>query len=194
MNYLAHSLLSSENSDLIVGNFIADHLKNNELKAIPEKIKKGVLLHRKIDVYTDSHPLFKLSKRYFYNGFEKHSGVLTDIYYDHLLAQNFNKYHSKELLPYSLEIYAILENHKTSLPNSSLQFLNYIKRNNTFFEYSKTEGVNLVLKHLSHRINHGIDLSKSLPLFIENKEYIEKHFSDFMTDMMIFVKGEIEKL
>lgn len=189
MNYLAHAFLSFNNEPITVGNFIADHIKLSDTGHLPPEIKQGVLLHRRIDYFTDAHPLFIKSKRHFYNGFERYSGVLTDIYYDFVLAKNFDKFSDIGLSDFTQNIYSILQSNKHHLPESANRFLNYVLKNNTFFEYSKIEGVELVLKHLSHRINHGILLNESLPLFLQNEKAIEEDFLEFIQDLIKEVKA-----
>lgn len=188
MNYLAHSLLSGNYTNLVIGNFIADHLSPTEFSGLQNEIKKGVLLHRKIDSFTDSHPLFKSAKRHFYNGFEKYSGVLVDIYYDHILAANFSRYSNTDLLLFSQNIYSILEENKIHLPLGANRFLDYMKSNNTLSEYSKIGGIELVLKHLSYRIGHKVDLSLSIPLFEANKRSIEEDFFVFFDEIRSHLK------
>ena len=83
MNYLAHAFLSNNDRDLLIGNFIADHLRGNDFKDHKPEIIEGIYMHRKIDTFTDSHPNFKASKRLFYNGYERYSGILIDIYFDY---------------------------------------------------------------------------------------------------------------
>ncbi len=189
MNYLAHSFLSFNNEPLTVGNFIADHIKLAAAEHLPEDIRQGILLHRRIDYFTDTHPLFIKSKRNFYGGFERYSGVLTDIYYDHILAKNFSKYSVIGLQQFTENIYALLHRNKQHLPESSIGFLKYAQKNNTFFEYSKIGGIELVLKHLSYRINHGIFLNESLPLFVANEKKIEEDFLEFFEDLIKEVKA-----
>lgn len=192
MNYLAHSFLSFNNEPVIVGNFIADHIKLSQTDSLPELIRKGVLIHRKIDSITDSHPLFVRNKRHFYNGFERYSGVLLDIYFDYLLAKNFHLFSDAGLEAYTQNIYQVLNNNRQYLPNSSERFLQYVLKNNTFFEYSKIEGIELVLKHLSYRINHGVWLNESLPIFLEQENKIEVDFKDFMGDLITEIKKELK--
>lgn len=184
MNYLAHAFLSFNNEHLTIGNFIADHIKTAEADKLLPEIKKGVMLHRRIDYFTDTHPLFIKSKRHLYDGFERYSGVLMDIYYDHILAKNFKEFSDVDLIPFTQNIYKVLQNNTQHLPESSQGFLNYVLDNNTFFEYSKIEGIELVLKHLSYRINHGILLNESLPLFVKNEKAIEDDFMKFMHELI----------
>jgi acyl carrier protein phosphodiesterase len=189
MNYLAHAYLSFGHEETMIGNFIADHIRLRQADHLPENIRRGISLHRKIDHFTDTHPLFIKSKRHFYEGFERYSGVLMDIYYDHVLARNFSKYSKVPLQEYTQNIYRILQDNSQFLPESSKRFLDYAIERNTFFEYSKIEGIELVLKHLSHRINHGIWLNESIPMFIANEKAIEQDFFEFMEDLTKEVKA-----
>jgi len=184
MNYLAHAFLSFGNEPLIVGNFIADHIKIARAGYLPAGVKQGMFLHRKIDYFTDTHPLFTRSKRYFYDGFERYSGILVDIYYDHLLAKNFSKYSDINLEDFTQNIYSLLQRNEQHLPESSKHFLKYVISNNTFYRYSTLEGIELVLKHLSGRINHGVWLNESVPLFTANEKLLEAEFHEFMEDLI----------
>ena len=92
MNYLAHALFSNNEPNLLIGNFIADHLRGNDFTNYPTEIINGIYLHRKIDTFTDNHESFKASKRVFYDGYARYSGILIDIYSDHFLAKNFERY------------------------------------------------------------------------------------------------------
>ena len=63
VNFLAHLYLSQNNTNMMIGNFIADHVKGNDYKKYSNEIQKGILLHREIDTYTDTHPIVRKSKR-----------------------------------------------------------------------------------------------------------------------------------
>jgi len=182
VNYLAHAYLSKEDEGLLVGNFIADHLRGNKFDYLSDAIKKGIALHRQIDTFTDSHEAFKKSKRLFYNGFEKHSGILVDIYFDHLLAGNFTTYHPKTLPEFTEHVYDVYQKNKSLLPDTSTKFLGYVLQNNIYNAYGKIEGIEKVLFHLSKRIGHGVMLNESVKLFIENEFELKQNFEVFMED------------
>ncbi|MBK6523308.1 MAG: DUF479 domain-containing protein [Sphingobacteriaceae bacterium] len=184
MNYLAHAYLSNNDEGLLLGNFIADHLRGNNFEHLSEEVKKGIYMHRKIDQFTDEHPSFKQSKRLFYDGFEKYSGVLVDIYFDHLLARDFISYSQKSLPEFASHVYGIYEKHKHVLPENSERFLSYVLSNNIYNAYSKIEGIEKVLFHLSHRINHGVMLNDSVTLFKKNEIELQENFTIFMKDIV----------
>jgi acyl carrier protein phosphodiesterase len=183
MNYLAHAYLSGSNEEVLVGNFIADHLRGNNFDMYPEGVRQGIQLHRRIDTFTDAHPLFKSSKRVFYEGFEKYSGILVDIYFDHFLAKLFHRYHHESLETFSSKVYSVYRNNQHLLPESSTRFLAYVIKNNIYENYAELSGIETVLTHLSHRIGHKVALNESIGLFLDAEKVLEMNFSSFMEDI-----------
>jgi acyl carrier protein phosphodiesterase len=182
MNYLAHSFLSNHNEGLLIGNFIADHVSGNHFENYTPEVIEGIRMHRRIDAFTDSHVKFQESKRFFYKGFEKYSGILVDIYFDHLLAKNFSIYSPAPLSDYCLRVYNVYTKNQQLLPESSVGFLNYVLQNNVYFSYSTEQGIERVLYHLSHRIKHGVFLNESITIFRENLPQLEENFRLFFRD------------
>lgn len=182
MNYLAHAFLSNNDEDILIGNFIADHLRGNNFTGLSQRVIEGVLLHRKIDTFTDEHSEFKKSKRVFYDGFEKYSGILIDIYFDYFLAKDFSKYSEISLSEFSKKVYKIYSDNQSLLPKSSSRFLEYVIQNNVYLSYSSIHGIETVLNHLSHRIKHRVQLDDSIKLFKEHETELQQHFDAFFKD------------
>lgn len=182
MNYLAHALLSANNEALLIGNFIADHLRGNKFDNLPPTVIEGVKMHREIDAFTDTHELFKKSKRIFYPKYEKYSGVLIDIYFDHLLAKNFLELADIRLNTFAQKVYGMYNNNKAILPKSSERFLNYVINNNIYEAYAEKDGITTVLGHLSQRINHGVQLQNSMEDFLEHEKILEDNFKLFFEE------------
>jgi acyl carrier protein phosphodiesterase len=183
MNYLAHALLSDFDEEVLIGNFIADHIRGNQFTQYSPNIIKGIQLHRKIDSFTDAHPDFKATKRFFYNGFEKYSGILTDIYFDYHLALQFENHSTVSLREFCDFCYQVYQKNQEILPKSSKHFLRYVIENDIYFHYGQIEGIEKVLFHLSHRIRHGVFLNQSISLWENHKHTIETHFSQFWPDL-----------
>jgi len=88
VNYLAHAYLSFGIPDVVVGNLISDFVKGKKQLEYPDSIRKGITLHRAIDTFTDSHPVTRHAKSYFRAAYGLYSGALTDVVYDHFLAND----------------------------------------------------------------------------------------------------------
>lgn len=192
MNYLAHSYLSYQQPDIIIGNFIADSIQGNRFEGLTEGIIKGISLHRKIDSYTDAHPLFLTSKHRFSKDFDKYSGVLMDIIYDHYLAKNFEQYSSLSLQQHADGIYDILKNNHDFLPENAKRFYGYMTERNILFHYSSINGIKTVLTHLSGRIRNRFELQHAIPILEANYQEIEEEFFVFFDDLQAFCKEQPE--
>src|SRR6478609_22744 len=116
MNFLAHIFLSNDQDEIIIGNFIADAVKGNNYKIYSEEVQKGILLHRQIDYFTDTHSVFIQSRTRLREEFGKYAGVVGDIFYDHFLAANWTQFHPTPLDLYSKEIYSLIEQNWSILP------------------------------------------------------------------------------
>src|ERR1700741_2833759 len=97
MNFLAHIYLSGNDEDVIMGNFMGDFVTGRHYEGLNAGMIKGVELHRKIDEFTDTHPVVQQSKERLYKNYHKYAPVIVDIFYDHFLAANWSKYSNIEL-------------------------------------------------------------------------------------------------
>jgi acyl carrier protein phosphodiesterase len=192
LNYLAHSYLSYQKTDLIIGNFIADSIRGNQFEGLTDGIVEGIRLHRKIDTFTDSHPIYLTSKHRFSKDFDKYSGVLMDIIYDHYLAKNFEQYSTLSLQTHANGIYEILKHNHDFLPENAKRFYGYMTERNILYHYSTLNGIETVLTHLSSRIRNRFELQLAIPILEANYQEIEEEFTIFFDDLQTFCKEQPE--
>ena len=91
MNWLAHVLLSSQQIDFQLGNYLADPLKCQVWSGATRELIEGVNTHKSIDSFTDSDKIVSLSKsRLRKKGLLK--PVIIDLTYDYLLTQHWDSF------------------------------------------------------------------------------------------------------
>jgi acyl carrier protein phosphodiesterase len=183
LNYLAHQFLSFKNTDLMIGNFIADSIQGNRFEGLSDDTIKGITLHRKIDSFTDSHPIYLTSKHRFSKDFGKYSGVLMDMIYDHYLAKNFENYSDSSLQEFCNHTYHVLNQNISIFPEPAKRFHGYMIEHNVLFNYSTLQGLETVLTHLNHRIRHRYQLQHSITLIKEQNADIEEEFFIFFDEL-----------
>jgi acyl carrier protein phosphodiesterase len=88
VNYLAHAYLSFGIPEIAVGNLISDFVKGKKKFDYPDRIQAGISLHRSIDTFTDTHPVTRIAKSYFRADYGLYAGAITDVAYDHFLAND----------------------------------------------------------------------------------------------------------
>ena len=184
MNYLAHVYLSGNNKDIVIGNFITNNIKGNNYKKFNINWQKGILLHRFIDSYTDSHYIFREHSKLFFNSHRHYSRVLIDIFYDHFLAKNWKKYSLTTLVSFELDFYKTLKENINKFPSDILNKINFFINQNLFTKYSSIEGLIHVLKKMEKKTVYESNLATSIDKFISFSPKMELQFFIFFEDMI----------
>jgi acyl carrier protein phosphodiesterase len=192
MNFLSHLYLSGNSEGLIIGNFIADSVKGNAINDFPEEIRKGIILHRKIDTYTDSHPIVEQSKIRLREKYKKYAGVIVDIYYDHYLAINWSDYSTENFHTYTQNIYALIEQNRQHLPPKSAMFTKYMLEHNILSAYAKLEGIEKVLLGMSRRTTFESNMEHAIKDLKEHYNLFENEFRLFFPKLQQFVNLQIQ--
>ena len=184
MNYLAHVYLSRENIDLAIGNFIADNIKGNNYKKFNINWQKGILLHRFIDSYTDSHYIFREHSKIFFNSHRHYSRVLIDIFYDHFLAENWKKYSQISLVNFEYDFCKSLTKNLNKFPNEISNKIRFFINQNWFTKYSSIKGLIYILKKMDNKTQFDSNLVTSIEKFISFAPEMETQFFIFFEDMI----------
>jgi acyl carrier protein phosphodiesterase len=85
-------------------------------ESLPLAIRQSIWLHRKIDAFTDAHPVFRASKGRLRPPWRRYAGILVDVFYDHFLARDWALYSSVSLRDFSWSVYRTLHSHHEGLP------------------------------------------------------------------------------
>lgn len=189
MNFLAHIYLSGDNDELTIGNFMADPIKGSDYEKYPGDYRRGIILHRRIDSFTDSHPIVYQSAHRLFNKFRHYNGVINDVFYDHFLAKNWGKYHSQDLADYVQDFYELVENNTEILPEKIQYMFPYMKSQNWLLSYKEVSGIEKTLSQMSSRIK-GPPLNEAISILDQHYEDYENEFIAFFADMQKYVLKE----
>lgn len=188
MNFLAHLYLSGRNEDITIGNFIADHVKGEGILKFTPAIQKGIRLHRAIDTFTDSHPIYLKSKSRLSVNYKKYAGVVADMFYDHFLSSDWSTYSEESMDLFIERIQKILFKNYPILPDKSQRFIAYMNKFNWLKGYGTFEGLGKALTGMALRtpFNSGmenavIDLKKDYDLY-------KSEFSGFFPEIIIYTQ------
>ncbi len=183
MNFLAHLFLASPDEDLMIGNFIADSVKGKSYLQFPERISAGILMHRFIDDFTDTHPLVKASNRLLHPYLQRYTPVALDIFYDYFLAKNFQQHHSKSLAEFAKNTYQILEKRKAILPEKNQTILQYMSQQNWLVGYATIDGIKQSLNGVARRSSYGQVLHGSEVFLLKHETELEINFEIFFEEL-----------
>jgi acyl carrier protein phosphodiesterase len=190
MNFLAHLYLSGNDEEVLIGNFIGDYVKGKEYLYYPEKMREGILLHRYIDTFTDKHPITKKSRQRLSPEYDKYSGIVIDIFYDYILASEWDKHYSGSLEEFVDDVYDILKRYYFTLPQGIKNWFPNFLRNNWLVTYSNIEGIELVLHRMSSRTSLPERTDYAIKVLKEQEQEIRDEFNVFFSIIKEYVKKE----
>ncbi len=187
MNYLAHIYLSGANEEILVGNFIGDYVKGFELARYSEKVRKGIMLHRHIDSFTDTNLIVKRSKTRIIEKYRKYSGIIVDIFYDHFLVNAWPTYSNEPIHEFVLGVHGILCRHIDALPEGVRLFLPSFIKNNWIQKYSSIEGLEDILHRMSSRTTLPEETDFAIKVLREEYDQFAAEFAAFFPSLISYV-------
>lgn len=162
----------------MLGNFMGDFVKGNQYNNYPEEVRKGILLHRKIDAFVDKHPIHKKTRDRLRTKYGLYSGIVVDIIYDHFLSKYWLKYHSLPLHEYTASVYSYLQNNIWQLPQRLQGMVPVLIKNDWLQLYGSVEGI--------ERVIYGMSKRTSLPDHSKfARSILEKHYGEIYNEFDI---------
>lgn len=194
MNYLAHIYLSGTNDLLKIGNFMADSIKGHDYEKFDAAIKKGILLHRHIDSFTDMHPVYRQSKHRLHEKYGHYSGVIMDILYDHFLAKNWSKFSDEKLEDYANNFYELLQDNYEILTERIKGMMPYMIARNWFVSYATIAGLEMILFQMDYKTKHRANMQEAVVELQEFYTEFESEFFIFFQELMVSCQQKITEL
>ncbi|MEJ2031524.1 MAG: ACP phosphodiesterase [Deltaproteobacteria bacterium] len=180
MNWLAHLYLSDPIAEYRIGNLLPDLLSVSELEPLPFEFQRGIEQHRRIDAFTDSHPIIRKEIGRISPAFRRFGGILVDIFFDHFLARDWHLYSEQSLLQFSDEIYGSFDKLAMALPSSVLRTFEQMRRDDWLGNYAEISGVATAFERIDGRLRRSsVHLSEATLI-------LEHEYAAFYADFRAF--------
>jgi acyl carrier protein phosphodiesterase len=190
MNYLAHLFLAGDDDEAKIGELLGDFEKGNISGKYGKGIEIDIAIHRKIDCYTDSHPIIKEAKRLFPDGKRRYAGILLDVFYDHMLAKNWKHYSRTNLEDFTNHVYSILLMNKSILPVNLNEIVPIMIQQDWLTSYQELSGFEIAIHRISRRLKHRNSLSECLSEIEEHYDFLTSSFNAFFPQLIDFVSTQ----
>ena len=194
MNFLAHIYLSGNNDFVKIGGLMADGIRGKEYENFPKDIQKGIILHRAIDTFTDSHSVFRVSKHRLHEQYGHYSGVIIDVFYDHFLAKNWSNYSDEKLSDFVNRFYKSLDDNFEILTLKTQNMLPYMKQGNWLYNYQFIDEIERVLFQMDNRTKHNSNMGASVKELKEYYTEFEQEFTLFFSELIEYSKEKLKTL
>lgn len=182
MNFLGHLYFSKNDSELMTANLFGDFVKGKDLSAYHPKVQEGILLHRKIDSYIDHSETVLILMRKLYKSLPKVSSVAIDLFFDHLLAKNWNQFHPKPLDDFLNQYYQTIQLSEKLYSANFIAMMQKLIEHNWISYYPTLYGLEKSCQGVSSRISFPNELKNGKTVFLQLQEEITDTFFQFMKE------------
>lgn len=194
MNHLAHAFLAGADDEVLLGGLLGDFWRGAPDPHWPARIRAGVVLHRKIDVYTDSHRDVAAARALFAAPLRRYAGILLDVYFDHVLAADWPRHAREPLRQLSTRADALLSANRHWLPDRLNRFAGYFRHAGLFEAYAERAAIERVLAGIGQRLRHDNPLASAGPALWEREAELGAIFARFFPDLVAYASGKREEL
>ena len=192
MNVLAHIYLSGDSEKIMIGNYIGDYVKGRDYLKYPEPVRRGIILHRHIDDFTDRHPVVHRSKIHFTRKYHRYAGVVIDILYDHFLTREWDFFSRRPLESVTYNFYRAMVNNFDLLPDNVKASFPFFIINNWIESYQTTQGIRHVLRTMSKRTSLPAETRFAMKMLKRNYYSLQEDFMEFFPDLIAYVEKDFE--
>jgi acyl carrier protein phosphodiesterase len=187
MNWLAHLALAGPGHADRVGSILPDLAPAVALAALPAHFRPGIERHRLVDALTDAHPVFRRSKRRIAPPYRRFAGILVDVFYDHVLALDWDSHCPVPLPAFASDVYRSFARHRHEVPAGAGERLDRMRDGNLFCAYRDIDGIAEVLDRMSGRFRKPVSLRAAAGI-------LTRHLGDFRADFGEFFPDLVEQI
>lgn len=175
----------------MIGDFVKGTLI---LDSFPEGVRKGILLHRRIDAFADAHPASLKAKNLFRPDYRLYAGAFVDSLYDHFLANDPHYFPTEQsLFDFTQEAYESLHKQEALLPEGFRKMLPYMVQDNWLYNYRTLKGMERSFRGLVHRARYLESSDKAYEILVAHYYELNQHYFDFIDDVVRYVKNELNR-
>ncbi len=188
MNYLAHLFLARGDEQALIGALLGDFVKGRSAEQYRPAVRRGILLHRQIDRYTDAHALVRASRALVSPERRRFAGIMMDVFYDHFLARHWQRYADVALGDFSREVYAILLRRQREFPERLQAIVPRMVSNDWLGRYRELDGIAVAVDGISRRLRRPNTLAGAASELTANYARVQGYFLAFFPQLMAFVQ------
>ncbi len=198
VNVLAHLYLADSTPASMLGNLLPD-LHRGGLKPadVGPEVWEGVRRHRRVDAFTDTHPVFGRSRARLRGDFGHFAGVLVDVIYDHCLSVRWAELHPQPRAAFIAAAYAGLRSQTVGLAPRTRRVVGLLCDEDWVTPYATVGGIRHTLKRMSARVfersGRRVELEKAADVLNNQAECFLDDFSEFFPELVAYIGVEPKK-
>ncbi|MGY1892966.1 acyl carrier protein phosphodiesterase [Pseudomonas sp. SDT291_1_S447] len=188
MNYLAHLHLGGQRPGQLLGSLYGDFVKGRLQGQFAPEVEAAIQLHRRIDVFTDRHPLVDIALGRFTDTRRRYAGIVLDVFFDHCLARDWKLYAEQPLEVFTADVYRVLTR-EPQLPERLARIAPHMVANDWLGSYQQFEVLEQVLRGISRRLSRPEELAGAMEELRRLYEPLSEDFRLFYPQLQDFAQN-----
>ena len=185
MNYLAHAWLARHSDDAILGGLLGDFVFGQSvLQEWRPSVRVEIVRHRRIDRYADEHPAV-VEARMRFGGLRRYAGIVLDVYFDHCLAREWQRWNEAPLDRFTARVYGVLDAHRDELPPRLQAVAPRMAAHDWLGSYAQRGNVDHAVRGIATRLSrNGERLVECLGVLRAHEAAVDAAFEAFFPDLL----------
>jgi acyl carrier protein phosphodiesterase len=190
MNHFAHLVLSQPTIESTVGNLLGDFARGVDTRALSAPIMAGLLNHRAVDRFTDSHPLVQRMKSVFSPQRRRFAGIALDIYFDHLLINHWDQFERRHQSQLVTGFYRRMHQGQALMPGEDMRRITRRMVSYDWFgSYRDIDSIAEAMDRVAARIRFSNRFADAIEDIERNQEMIRDGFFHFYPQLQAHIAG-----
>ena len=188
MNYLAHLHLGGQRPGQLLGSLYGDFVKGRLQGQFDPEVEAAIALHRRIDVFTDRHPLVDTALGRFSETRRRYAGIVLDVFFDHCLARDWGQYAEGPLERFTSDFYRVLVAEQ-QLPRRLATIAPHMAAHDWLGSYRDFAVLEQVFNGIARRLSRPEELAGAMQDLKALYEPLSEDFRAFYPQLQVFAAG-----
>ncbi len=192
MNYLAHFHIAKHTGTSITGALLGDFVKGHTWQKLTADWQVGILLHRKIDSFTDQQLAKMNAFTYFSTPLRRYSGIALDVYFDYLLSRHWARFSQQDKNAFIEHCYQQLQ--QAPLKGRPAYSIEHMCQHDWLAQYGEYKQLSHTLKAISRRLRRPVKLELMLSDIEQHEAALEECFLRLYPQVLRYAEQQVEQL
>jgi acyl carrier protein phosphodiesterase len=190
LNFLAHLHLCDatpgSTPEALIGSIMPDLVRGKLPSTLPAAVLAAAHQHRKIDAFTDTHPIVARSKQRLFaipGSHARYTGILIDIFYDHFLASDWPRWSDEPRPAFIARVHDAFRLRAHLMPDAMRYPIDRMIEQDWLASYATMDGIELALTRLSARLTQRFErevhLETAIPDLRAHESALRDDFNTF---------------
>lgn len=177
-----------------MGNLLGDFARGVDINQLTTPVRQGLINHRMIDQFTDTHPQVRELKTLFSPQRRRFSGIALDVLFDHFLIHHWHRFTTEPLDCFIDQAYNDLHQGMPLMPQRMQRVVGRMIEGDWIRSYEDIDQVGFALDRIAGRIRFQNDFTGSINEVQQQYAVLEAGFLQFFPDLITFHKRNKTKI